>query len=324
MKKRLIIVLSVMLAVVLALTAFLIVRAVRLNRPPSLEALRPRIVALVDASAKVNDIFWGEGLPTYERVYRTYYPRVDFYLTETPTGYAYSETETALKLQYYTFTDTAVGQIVAYRYCLRQELKDGAYSYVDVEGKNALTYLDYTRYRYVKKDTTPVDGATFVLNGCYYTALPDYVEREAEFYYSEADDKYYDYVRFDAEYAHTDELKSLAEQVYAKDYLKSVYESMFTGIAVEGSGGILYARYADKTDDEGKIRLTKSNLWKPIKTGRVFLFDTMRMSSEKKSNATDVYVEIDTYMPGNESEITTLTVALTLQDGSWFLNSPTF
>ena len=68
----------------------------------------------------------------------------------------------------------------------------------------------------------------------------------------------------------------------------------------------------------------KSNTYKAASVARTYLFETMRMSEKRKSNAKDVFVDIDTYVPGKENEIVTITVALTLQDGLWYLNSPTY
>ena len=117
----------------------------------------------------------------------------------------------------------------------------------------------------------------------------------------------------------------MAESVYAKDFLNSVYESIFTGITVSGQNtGTLYARYIDYVDSEGNGWLMKSNLWKPASVSRVYLFDTIRMSESRKSKRTDVYIDIDTYVPGDEANIKTVTVSITLQNGSWFLNSATY
>lgn len=322
MKKRLIAVILAMALVLGGLGAFLIVRHVKNNRPPELDTIRERVALLIEASHEINDIFWGEGLPTYPRVYYNYYPRTPFFLEKVGDAYIPSEEETAITLYYYTFTDEAVGDILAYQFCLK--LGDG--DYVDVQTGEALTVSRIGSYRYAKKTTAPVAGETaiFEKGGNYYYALPDYTEQEAEFLYTASDDKNYDYVRFDNKYGTTEEIKMAAEKVYAKDFLTSVYESIFTGIAIGGQNGMLYARYIDYTDTEGKGYLMKSNTYEGVSVARVYLYDTMRMSEKKKSNAKDVFLDIDTYVPGKENEIVTITVALTLQDGLWYLNSPTY
>ncbi|MBQ9802913.1 MAG: hypothetical protein IJW51_07595 [Clostridia bacterium] len=323
MKKRLIAVIVAISLILVSLGVFLVVRHVRNNRPPELSAIRERVIALIDASHEVNEVFWGEGLATYPRVYKEYYARVPFYLVKQGDGYVFSATTADDKLYYYTFTDETVGDILAYQYCL----KTGDGEYVDVEKGGALTIADKIKYRYAKKTDAPVEGAEpiFSRNDSYYYALPDYAEKEAEFYYTESDQEYYDYVRNDAAYLTTADIKAKAEKVYAEEFLSSVYESIFTGITVsESSSGTLYARYIDYKDAEGNGYLMKSNLWKPAEVGRVYLFDTMRMSEERRSKRTDVYIDIDTYVPGDEANVTTVTVSLTLQDGGWFLNSATY
>lgn len=323
MKKRLIAVIVAISLILISLGVFLAVRHVRNNRPPELSAIRERVIALIDASHEINDIFWGEGLTTYPRVYKEHYARVPFYLTKEGEEYAYSVVATDNKLYYYTFTDETVGDILAYQYCL----KTGDGEYVDVENGSALTIADKIKYRYAKKIAAPVEDAAplFTLNNSYYYALPDYEEKEAEFYYTASDQEYYDYVKDSAGYFTTSAIKEKAERVYAQEFLSSVYESVFTGITVsESSSGTLYARYIDYKDAEGNAYLMKSNLWQPAKVERVYLFDTMRMSEERRSKRTDVYVDIDTYVPGDEANVTTVTVSLTLQAGGWFLNSATY
>ena len=321
MKKRLIAVIVALALILASLVTFLVVHYVKSNRPPTLASLQPRIVALIDASHEINEIFWGQGLATYPRVYKQYYPREPYYLEKVGDGYEMTKTEGDLKLYYYTFTDLEVGDILAYQYCLK--VGDGAY--VDVEKGGALTISDKTKYRYAKVVADPTEGVIFENEGKYYVALPEYQEREAEFYYTSSDHENYDYVRDDAGYLTISSIKEKAETVYAKDFLESVYESMFTGIKVsENASGTLNARYMDYTDDEGVGYLMKSNTWKAAEVERVYLYDTMRMSEKRKSNASDVYVEIDSYVPGREDVIQTITVSLTLQEGTWYLNSATY
>lgn len=320
-KKRLIAAIVAMSIILVSFGVFLAVRHVRNNRPPELDLIRERTVALISASGKVNEILWGEGLPTYPRVFHQYYPRVAFHLNKTGDTYTYSEAPTEHKLYYYTFTDEELGEILAYQYCIKES--DGVY--VDVEKGGSLTISDKIKYRYAKKTAAGAADAIFTLGAYAYVPLPDYVEEEAEFYYTASDDENYDYVRMDAGYIATDEIKREAEKVYAMSFLNSVYESMFTGIQVsENTGGILYARYMDHTDTEGNTYLLKSNKWKSVSVARVYLFDTMRMSESRKSNATDVYLDIDTHVPGDPASIITVTVSLTLENGNWFLNSATY
>lgn len=320
-KKRLIAVIVAISIVLVSLGGFLIARHIINSRPPALETIRERTVALINASHEINEIFWGEGLPTYPRVFAQHYERVCFYMNKTGDTYTYSETPTEYWLNYYTFFDEDVGQILAYQYCIR--VSDGVYE--DVEKGGNLTIGDKIKYRYAKKTTEPSPDAIFSLGEYYYVFLPDYTEKDAEFYYSASDEEHYDYVRRDAKYMATDEIKQKAEEVYAKEFLSSIYESMFTGIQMtQGTGAMLYARYMDYTDTEGNMYLLKSNRWQAADVARVYLFDTMRMSETRKSRSTDVYLDIDTYVPSKPEEIVTVTVSITLQNGNWFLNSATY
>lgn len=321
MKKRLIAVIVAISLVLVSLGTFLVVRHVRNNRPPALEDIRERTVALIEASHEINEIFWGEGLKTYPRVY--YRSPQPFYVIKTGDGYAYSAVsgENTERLYYYTLTDETHGEMVAYQYCVSPETG----VYVDVENGEALTKTDYFAYRYAKKSTEAGENVLFTLDGSYYYALPAYAEPEVEKYYKSTDSEKYDYVRTDERYLTTTAIKERAEAVYANDFLSSVYESMFTGITVsENVSGTLLARYIDYTDSEGVGHLMKSNTWQAVSVARVYLFDTMRMSERRRSNARDVFIDIDTYVPGNEEKKETVTVSLTLQNGSWFLNSATY
>ncbi len=332
MKKRLIAVILAMVLVLGGLATFLIVRHVRNNRPPTLDAIRARVELLVDASHEINEIFWGEGLPTYPRAYREYQTRTPFYLVKNGSGFALSDTQTDVKLFYYTFTDEVLGEIIAYQYCLSEgedvdasgKVDPDEIFYTDVQTGMAVTAKEWGNFRYARRSDTPEAGATplFEKNGVYY--YPQTAYQEPEHYYTASDPEGYDYVRFDSKYRTITGIKQIAEDVYAKEYLSSVYESLFTGIAIGGEGGMLYARYMEYTDDEGQGHLMKSNTYKAASVARTYLFETMRMSEKRKSNAKDVFVDIDTYVPGKENEIVTITVALTLQDGLWYLNSPTY
>ena len=291
MKKRLIAAIIVVAVVLGSLGAVLTVRAVQKNKPPDLAALRPRSEALIEASHEVNVILFGEGLPTDPRVYQTWYPRLPFFVAEEGGVFTVSETETDDRLYYYEFTDPDVGDIVAYQYCVtRRDASDAVY-YVDIETGDRLAALDRGRFRYAKKTQTPGE-ADYHKDGSenYYYKLPDYVEEEAEFYYSADDEPDYDYVRDDCPYLTTDSIKEKAETVYASTYLAAVYEWLFTGITVsERESGILRARYIDYENTEsGGSHLMKSNTQAALSVDRVFLYDTMRMVKPSNSKYVNV------------------------------------
>ena len=324
-KKRLIAVIVAISVLLVSLTVFLVVRHVRNNRPPELATIRDRVIALIGASEEINEIFWGEGLPTYPRYYEQYHTRVAFYLVKNANGYTVSSEKTPIKLFYHVLQDPEQGEIIAYQYCF-SEAKDGNLEdivYIDVQKGEETTSKERNLLRYARKSTTrEEEEPLYEKDGVYYYQTT-YQEPEHTYTYSDPED--YDFVRFDCKYGSTTQIKMGAELVYAKSFLNSVYESMFTGIQVsENTGGILYARYIDHTDTEGNTYLMKSNQWKAVPVSRVYLFDTIRMSETRKSKSTDVYLDIDTYVPENPQNIQTVTVSLTLENGNWFLNSATY
>lgn len=325
MKKRLIAAIIVVALVMASLGAVLTVRAVKNRKPPSLEALRPRVEALIEASREVNDILFGEGLPTYPRVYRAFYPRLPFYVAEAGGVFTVSEAETEDRLYYYEFNDPDVGDIVAYQYCVTRRDGDDAVYYVDIETGERLAALDRGRYRYAEKTQTP-GAADYHKDGSenYYYKLPDYHEEEAEFYYTADMDPYYDYVRDDCPYLTTQSIKDKAETVYASTYLNAVYEGLFTGFTVsESEAGTQGARYIDYDDPEqGGSHLMKSNTYAPLPTDRVFLYDTMKMV--KPSNSKYVNITIETYRAGDPENRVTVRVSLCYERGNWYLDSPTY
>ena len=323
MKKRLIAAIVAVAVVLAALAAVLIVRSVKNRKPPSLEALRPRVEALITASREVNEILFGEGLPTYPRVYEEWHPRLPFYVAETGGVFTLSDTETDDRLYYYEFNDPAVGDIVAYGYCVTRRDGEGAVYYVDIETGGRLTAADRGRFRYAQKTGTS-GAADYEKDGVYYYKLPDYQEETAEYYYTPADELYYDYVREDCPYLTTGSIKSKAETVYASTYLAAVYEGLFTGITVsERESGTITARYIDYNDpDTGAVRLMKSNTQAPLPVDRVFLFDTMRMV--KPSSNKYVNIEMETYRESEPEKRVTVRVSLAYENGNWYLDSPTY
>lgn len=321
-KKKLIAAIVSVVLVLAILGAVLGIRACQNKKPPTLEALRPRVEALVEASREINAILFGEGLPTYPRVmWRTHRP---FYVTEEGGVFTVSATATDDRLYYYEFNDPDVGDIVAYQYSVTRQDGEGVY-YVDIETGDRIPASQRGLYRYAEKTQTP-GAADYHEEGSedYYYKLPDYVEAEVEYYYTSSDDEHYDYVREDCPYQTTDSIKEKAETVYASTYLAAIYEAMFTGVTVTGGeAGTLTARYIDYADpDEGGSHLMKSNTWNPLPVDRVYLYDTMRMV--KPSNSRYVNVEIDTYRPGDEGNIVTVRVSLAYERGNWYLDSPTY
>lgn len=170
--------------------------------------------------------------------------------------------------------------------------------------------------------------ASYEINDIFFGEGLPAIERDSEFaienhvYYMDENGNY-DYVTEDCPYQTTDQIKEAAEKVYSTEYLASIYETSFVGVADENAG-MLYARYLDT--DEG---LKKSNIHKAmIEEKRIYNYDTMAIV--KPSGQSYVNVEIDTYLEGNidayGGEIKYLRVRLTLvkEDGEWRLDTPTY
>jgi hypothetical protein len=308
--------LAVIISVVLVLcTLFtvLIVGLVRNNRPPELETVRERLIALIETSYEVNEIVFGDGLPTFPRIYEDVDPFKVTFEGKEYTSY------------YFTFEDETYGTVVAYQYYIRRaEGEEGNKNYVcyDVFTGNVVNPLQDGSYRFAQKTKKASDTYLYhnEKTGYYYIDLPDY--KDPEFIYEESDDKYYDYVRADSPYRTTDDIKDKVSQVYSGAYLVQIYENLFTGVAFsDGEDGVLYARYRDYQED-GYTYLQKSNLVKGLDLpGRRYDFSTMKMTGESKSKY--IVIEIESYIPGEEERLT-VELAFALENGNWYLDSPSY
>ena len=163
--------------------------------------------------------------------------------------------------------------------------------------------------------------ASYEVNDIFFGEGLPAIERDSQFaidnhvYYMDEGGNY-DYVTEDCPYQTTAEIKVLAEAVYSDEYLASIYETMFVGVADEHAG-MLYARYLDT--DEG---LKKSNLHESmISARRVYDYDTMVMV--KPSGAQYVNLEFDTHLEGSD-EIVRVRLTLVREDDGWRLDSPTY
>ena len=258
---------------------------------PKYEEIEERLKYLIEESYAVNEIIFGDGLETYERVYE---PRVTLYRGDEKNYY------------YYELEDTELGSIIAYR---------GA--------------LDYTAdYAYLLVSEDEKEGGTPVFvgsDGKYYYSI-EYTEREYDFYYTDSSPEEYDYVRFDSEITTVAEIKELAERVYSSAYLEDVvYEALFVGaISPEGTElDHLNARYVEQDDENLGTVLMKSNTYEAVSSGkRIFKYDTAKIV--RPSNKKTVNVTMDTYLEGEPENIVSVRLTLIKQDGEWFLDSPTY
>lgn len=300
--------------VLLILCTVLISSLLRNRRPPELAEVRERFEALIEASAPVNQLLFGKGLPTYPRVY------------EDLRTFEVTYEEKAYTRYYFTIADAEYGTVIAYQYFVQiveGDESEKSYSYYDILTKAPVSPLKDGPYRFAEKSTEARGDALFEKGGYYYYALPDY--EEPEFIYEDADDKYYDYVRADSPYKLTDDIKAAAEAVYSAAYLQRLYDGLFIGVAfAEGEEGVLYARYRDYVDPEDdNVYLQQCNLVKGYDLpDRRYDYDTMVIA--KGSNARYVKIEIESYIAGDEQARTVVTLAFALEGGEWFLDNPSY
>ena len=158
----------------------------------------------------------------------------------------------------------------------------------------------------------------------YYYSL-DSFDINSVFFYVESDDENYDYVRSDAGYLSVEDIRLAAAKVYSPSYLAAIDESLFTGVIVsETEGVLLWARYVDHEDaSSGKVRLVKYNKDKGFDlTDWVYDFSTMRIADG--SNAAFVIVEVERYPAGNEAAREVSIQRFALENGEWYLDSPSY
>ena len=326
-KEKLIAVIVSVAVVLIALIVTVIVVSVRKNRPPALEDVRDRFEQVISASGEINEIFWGKGLPTYPRIYEEPFSFKDSYFN--------GEDEEEKTIKGITFHTEDGRTIVAYR----------AWMFFIPDGQENGIYYDFENnavlaakpnddfYRYAERVTAPREGvaqnAYLAENlggeGCYYYSIESF-DMDSVFFYEESDDENYDFVRLDCGYLSVEDIKLAAAKVYSPSYLASVNESLFTGVLVskvEGEGVLLYPRYEDREDSQsGGTTLVKYNKEKVLTlTDWEYDFSTMRIVD---GNATFVTVEIERYPVGNEGARERSTQHFALENGEWYLDSPSY
>ncbi len=355
-------------SLILAL-AFIITALAGCSRPPEYSEIEGRLKELIEASYKVNDILFGEGLPVYERVYEH-----DIKV--------YRDEESGKTHYYYEINDAEKGKLIGYRYTeylyyIGVDEKrdgeeavyetDGRYYYridyeekdVDEDGKKiektvssfedtesgekyhfyiikdkeygevynyrkqTVRYLKVSSERISEGDTEFTDEAS---GRTYYLSDIDHSEPTYDFYYSKDDPAGYSYVRSDAEFVSVESIKEMAESVYSAEYLKGVYEMLFTGAVVsEGSvSGSLGARYYNYQDEEGTVWLMESDEYRSLIRGkRIYDYSTAKVV--RPGNKRTANIKIESYLEGQEDQ--RLTVRLTLvkqDDGKWYLDTATY
>lgn len=265
------------------------------SKPPELFEIEDRLEWLLNESADVNELVFGEGLPTYERVY-----------DPLDTLKYYEDTEKDARYYYYTFTDGEMN-ILAYR--MRSYGTD--FKYLEIVDESEVCEVETSVYHDEK-------------NHVHYIPLPDYEEKKADFYYNSSFPENYDVVILD-ETATIDELKKRVSNVYSKDYCESLYGTLFEGavVSTESERGFLTARFMEFSDDNGTIWLMESNTYKPLISEKR-IYDTSTASVARGSNAEYMRINIESYLESKPDEKLVVTVCLIKENGEWYLDSPTY
>lgn len=305
---------AIVIAFSLIICSIFIIRSC--SAPPDYEEIRARVEELIEKSFDVNDIVWGNGLPTYPRDIA---PKRELY--ESGKTYVDENGEEQPLNYYYYYVNTSGVNIVAFRE-QKAVKEDFRYAYVSASPIDSATLS--TLY--------PITEGEAALEGLYsevfsdtekkiYAYLIPYVETPSEFYYLESDPADYGFVRADAKYTSVDEIKAYIRTVYASDYADSLDSVLFDGVM---SGDYVQkARYTTIQTSRGTL-FARNYEFEPLFTERrVYLYDTARID-RSNSNDSSVVVEFSTYLPSNPDKIETASLCFVLDNGTWYLASPTY
>lgn len=166
---------------------------------------------------------------------------------------------------------------------------------------------------------TLLENAYGINNAVFGEGLPVYAigseYAEQHGLYKDTDYANYQYVREDAPYRTTGEVRDALLAVYSTDYVDSLSGVLFDGF-VMGSRVEVAQLY------EQNGYLMQRTDYEPLFTGRrVYDYDSMCIV--KPSTATRLTVEIDSRAEG-EDTFTKDSISLVLDNGVWKLDAPTF
>ncbi len=307
-------ILALSLAIVIIVGSIFIIRGC--VAVPKIEEIRERVDKLLDSAYEVNVVLYGEGLATYERIYDPM-DSLKYYNTgEFTVGTENRERRVAY---YYTIQESEDVEVVAFRNSHEYKEKY-AYAYVS---KTELSEMELKALFPEISGVEPKEGQSFYsevfrsADGSDICYLVPYVEKEYEFYYTEATPKNYDYVRKDALCSSINDIKNLARTVYSEKYVESISGTLFDGVA--SGDTVLLARYVE--DESG---LMQHNGYEPFFTEKkVYLVDTAEVI-KWGSGSDKVRIKINSYLPSNPKEIFEEEIQIEKENGQWFLANPAF
>lgn len=310
-KSHVIRIIALILGIILIISSLFIIRSC--SAPPEYEEIKGRLEQLVNDSYPVNEVIWGKGLPTYERVYS---PTVS-YIEEKHLNEAGEEV--VVNYHYY-FAHSEQYTIVAFT---RGKDDNFKYSYAFLADKPysaeelallfpVIEQIEIEYYKEVYADESSGKHAYLV----------PFTEKKYVFYYSASDPDDYDFVLADSEYASVDAIKAYVRTVYGKTYADSLDAVLFDGVA-EGSL-VMKARYSYYSNSLGVSMLASLNTYEPLFTeNRVYRFETGKIL-RNSSNNEKVVIEIESYLPSNPEKTEIVKLSMALEDGVWYLAAPSF
>ena len=268
------------------------------SQPPALDAVKDEFVALIEASVEVNNIFFGEGLPTYKRA-------------EGDGNLIYLEEHKA----YYTFITDGERSILKYKigddawkYAEKTaEAGKGESIFTDSEGNfYYLIEFDESQYEYVY-DADSDEHYDYVRVDCKYQDIES-IQALAESVYTQGYLKGENWKEGDLGYG-------------------GVYAAMFDGFTIGTE--ISYARY--RTDDSiDGFYLLKSNQFEPYFTNhKTYDYSTMKIVKPSKAELVNIEITANgRYIDYENFEVKTgahtVTLTFVFEGGEWRLDTPTY
>ena len=306
---------AIVLVLALIISSVFIIRSC--SAPPDYEEIRSRVEELIEASFDVNDVIWGNGLPTYPRVTA---PKTEFY--ESGKLYVDANGNEQPLNYYYYYLPTSGINVLAFReqHALKESFRYAYVSSIKLADTSSLASL----FPLAEGETAPDGLYSEIYSDSerkIYAYFIPYTEPTYEFYYLESDPTDYGFVRADSKYLSVDSIKDYVRTVYASDYADSLDSILFDGVM---SGDFVQkARYTTVQTSRGAF-FARLYDFEPLFTERrVYLYDTARID-RSNSNDTSVVVEFESYLPSSPDKITPTKVSFVLQDGIWYLASPTY
>lgn len=311
-------IIALLLGIVLIVSSIFLIRSC--SAPPEYSEIADRVKELIEKSYEVNEIVWGKGLPTYERVvsptasldiYESGKTYTDENGEEKPLNYHY----------YYPISEVEGGTVIAYR---KQFDYTAKFSYLFLSDKKLEVAELSLLFPVPEGESADSYYSELYANseaGKLAYSIP-FIEKEYDLYYTDSDPADYDYVRTDSPYNSISKIKELVRTVYDKNYANSLDSVLFDGVA-EGSL-VMKARYSMISNSTGGSMLASLNTYTPLfEEQRIYLFETAKIV-RNSSNKERVVVEMLTYLPSEPQNLSSVKVSLVLRDGQWFLASSTY